>query len=87
MATSSAVLARAGLGVLADNDDAPATAGMPLEPGDLPAPADQDHQGDSTGDLDRLLADLKSEVEKPLLTAMVQDLRLVLQKLRLQQPG
>ncbi len=87
MATSSAVLARAGLGVLADNDDAPATAGMPLDPRDLPAPAGRDHHGDSTGDLDRLLADLKAEVERPLLTAMMQDLRLVLQRLRLQQPG
>ena len=87
MATSTAILARAGLGVLADNDDASGAKAMPGDRHDLPAQADHHHDAVVTGEFEHFLADLKAEVEQPLLTAMVHELRLVLQKFRQQQPG
>ncbi len=81
MANSAAVLERAGLGILADNDDGPGagpvttTAPAPHPSQAAPVPARQ------SDDFERFLVDLKQEVEQPLISAMVQALRSTLSRL------
>ena len=82
MATSAAVLERAGLGILADNDDDPGAVPRCTSPQEdgaeplSPAPA-----SGPAGDFECFLADLNQEVEQPLLSAMAQALRVTLSKL------
>ena len=81
MANAAAVLERAGLGILADNDDGPG-----LGPVTTTAPASDASQAapeaaQPSDDFERFLADLKQEVEQPLITAMVQALRSTLSRL------
>jgi hypothetical protein len=81
MAISSAVLEWAGLGILADNDDDPGAgarnAAVTLPSGE-PGSA---NPGQQTDDFERFLADLKQEVEQPVVSAMVQALRATLSRL------
>ena len=81
MANAAAVLERAGLGILADNDDSPGPG-----PVTATAPASDASQAASeparqSDDFERFLADLKQEVEQPLIAAMVQALRSALSRL------
>jgi hypothetical protein len=82
MATSAAVLERAGLGILADNDNNPGAVPRSTPPQEygaeplFPAPA-----SGPAGDFECFLADLKQEVEQPLFSAMAQALRATLSKL------
>ena len=75
----SAVLERAGLDMLAD-EEAPAENVVHLwQPQSARAAA-----VGTCSDFERFLADLKAEVEQPLLGALVQDLRAILSKLKSQ---
>ncbi len=77
----SAVLERAGLDMLAD-EEAPAENVVHLwQPQSARAAA-----VGICSDFERFLADLKAEVEQPLLGALVQDLRAILSKLKRQAP-
>jgi hypothetical protein len=75
-----AVLERAGLEFLADEDQPPAENVIRLGP---PQSTGVTADG-SRNEFELLLTDLKAEVEQPLLGALVQDLRAMLSKLKRQ---
>ena len=81
MATSAAVLEQAGLGILADNDDGPGPGPVKTTAPASDASAAAPEPARRSDDFERFLADLKQEIEQPLITAMVQALRSTLSRL------
>jgi hypothetical protein len=78
----SAVLERAGLEFLADEDQSPAENVIRLGSPQPTAVTAEQTIAARCNDFELFLADLKAEVEQPLLGALVQDLRAMLSKLK-----
>lgn len=81
MATS-AVLERAGLDMLADEDQAPESNVIKLETLKVSSGTPDAIPDDPRSDFELFLADLKADIDQPVLAAMVQDLRSMLSKLK-----
>ena len=78
----STVLERTGLNMLADQDQAAESNVIKLETARAsPGTPEAIHAGPCS-DFELFLADLKTDIEQPLLAAMIQDLRAMLSKLR-----
>ncbi len=78
----SAVLERAGLEFLADEDQPPADNVIRLGPPQSAGVTAEQTTAASCNDFELFLADLNAEIEQPLLGALVQDLRAMLSKLK-----
>lgn len=81
MATS-AVLERAGLDMLADEDKAPEGNVIKLETLNVCSGKPDAIPDGPRSDFELFLADLKADIDQPLLAAMVQDLHTMLSKLK-----